>query len=106
MTDMKTYMFVVKDVDGFHYGKDVLSHRFIFDDKFEAIDFMYVAKDMFKRYGYLSIADACEMLGKTSQYEQNLYGWDDTNFEVKIKHEGNDWISILPPTKSFVKELY
>jgi len=96
--------------DGIMYDRTdpdfIMEYRFTFRDEEEARRIAKRTASYVNEYDHLTMADVLSLIGEYPAYRDGIMGWDSTNFEVKIKHEGNDWILILPPTKSFVKELY
>lgn len=73
---------------------------FGFDNYDDMCDFINNMHHVLDTYGFVSIADACDLMGLNSDYIDNTAGWIDLSGIIKQKLFTGQWAITLPPAIS------
>lgn len=80
------------------FTKDSIRIIVSFLSRHEAKKTLHYARQLVKVYGYISMADMCDLCGSTASYEETKLGWTvDAMENLKIqKITDNNYIIIMP----------
>lgn len=66
------------------------------DNRGEAEEVLSQMDDLIDRYGTVSVADYCELIGVRSNYTDNNYGWSNIRSATVVRDRDGGWVIKLP----------
>lgn len=88
-----------------HESRSTIASRYNFDDitidsKAEAEEVLERMDELIDTYGMVSVADLCELVGISSEYTDNKYGWTSLRNAKVVRLRGNEYMLDLPRVTS------
>lgn len=86
-------------------SRSTIASRYNFDDitiesKAEAEEVLERMDELLDTYGMVSVADLCELVGISSEYTDNKYGWTSLRNAKVVRLRGNEYMLDLPRVTS------
>ena len=77
--------------------------EYVIPDRADALETLQVLTDIAVKYGSVSVADYYDMIGVSTEYTDNSYGWiEEDLIHTTILSAGRGWIINLPRARALV----